>query len=87
MLAGIWVEIVKHTFSLDNFKIYKYVTKEENNSSSGSVRLCFCFCECSRIAWGFRLASHVSFSRISNSFGAFSCLTLLSQPKLPFFPT
>ena len=38
MLAGIWVEIVKHTFSLDNFKICECVTKEENNSSSSLHR-------------------------------------------------
>ena len=43
MFDGIWVEIVKHTFSLDNFKICEYATKAENNSSSGSVRLCFAF--------------------------------------------
>ena len=36
---------VKHTFSLDKLKSLEYMTKEENNSSSGSVSLCFCCCE------------------------------------------
>ena len=39
MLVAIWVEIAKHTFSLDNFKICEYATKAENNYSS--VHTCF----------------------------------------------
>ena len=59
---------LRNTLSLSTtLKSLEYATKKENNSSSGSVRLCFRFCEHSRIAWGFRLTSHVSFSCVSNS--------------------
>ena len=76
MLAGIWVEIAKHTFSLDNLKYANILQRRKIILLLEAFAFVFAFVNATEWPGDF----NVSFSRISNSFGAVSPLTLLSRP-------